>query len=413
LLTATGNNKENGAVNFILQHLGEPNPQDKINDEGQFTMVPITSRSTRLFLGLQTQCTQCHDHPFKTEWKQKHFWETNSYFLQVERKGNPVIARGQMQAPELTLLENASFNPDISSGGDPTKPGGVFFEKRNGVRGLATPRFLLEKDMKSTERTRVPEHGKRRQQLAQLIVKSDQFAKAYINRMWQHFFGHGMNSPGAFDDFGEDNPVTHPELMDYLAREWRQYQFNPRELIRWICNSDAYNLSSVANKTNEKTEAEPFFSRMLLKPMTPEQLFESLMIATEAEVGITKESKKQLRERWLQKLIVNFGDDEGNEVTFNGTVVQALILMNGKEIDEAIGNRNHGPVASMMKRKGTSSKMVMDHVFLAVLNRPPTAAESGEIPRRLRMRIADKDPWAPYQDLEWALINSNEFILNH
>ena len=407
LLTATGRTTENGAVNFILTHLGEPNPQDKINDEGQFQMVPVTSRTTRLFLGLQTQCTQCHDHPFKTQWKQRHFWETNAYFRQVERKGNPLMQRGMAVAPELTLVENPSWNHEEDN---PNRPGVVFYEKRNGVLLSTAPLFLLnEKDSKKNP----PAPGKRREQLAELIVKNDQFAKAFINRMWHHFFGHGMNSPGAFDDFGEDNPVTHPELMDYLAKEFGDYQYNPRELIRWICNSDAYSLGSIANKTNEKTEAEPFFSRMLLKPMTPEQLFESLMVATQAEVAETKDAKKKLRERWLQKLIVNFGDDEGNEATFNGTVVQALILMNGNEINEAISNKTKGPAAEMLKRKGVTQKMVMDHVYLAVLNRLPTAQESVDIPRRLRMRIPDKDPFAPWQDLEWALINSNEFILNH
>src|SRR5262249_54888872 len=119
------------------------------------------------------------------------------------------------------------------------------------------------------------------------------------------------------------NPDTE-RLLDYLAKEYKKTDFNPRELIRWICNSEAYNLSSVANKTNEKSDAAPFFSRMQLKAMSPEQLFESLMTATQAEAAETKDAKKKLREDWMNKLIVNFGDDEGNEVTFNGTVVQAL-----------------------------------------------------------------------------------------
>jgi hypothetical protein len=409
LITATGKNTENGAVNFILSNLGEASAPDKVTEEGAFNMVPITSRASRLFMGVKIQCTQCHDHPFKAQWKQKDFWSTNAFFRQVERKGNPAMVRNMPVAPELVLVDNSQFNQDLEN---PDQPGIVFYERRNGALMMTRPEFTLSKDGKK-KRILAGTERSRRQELAEAIVQSDLFAKAFINRMWFHFFGHGMNTPGDFDDFGEDNQITHPELMDYLAKEFRAYQHNPRELIRWICNSEAYGLVSVANQTNAKPEAEPFFSRMLLKSMSPEQLFESLMEATQAEQAETKDAKKKLREQWLKNLIVNFGDDEGNEVSFNGTVVQALILMNGKEINEAIAHKNKGPVARAALKHHGNQQAIMNDIFLAVLNRPATAAESQQIPRKLRMRIADRDPWAPWQDLEWALLNSNEFILNH
>jgi hypothetical protein len=403
LLTATGKTTENGAVNFVLAHLGEPTPMADVARDGQFNMVPVTSRTTRLFLGLQTQCTQCHDHPFKSQWKQKHFWMTNAFFRQVERKGNPNVNRRQMgmEAPELALLDNPGWNHDDY---DDVRPGLAMYEKRNGVVLGVQPAFLLDEATKKNP----PPHGQRRRALADYVVKSEQFPKAYVNRMWAHFFGRGMNAPGAFDDFGEDNPVTHPELLDYLAGEFRNYGFNPRALIRWVCNSDAYGLSSQASRSN-KAEADPFFSRMLLKSMSPEQLFESLLIATQAESAKTKDAKDQLRDRWLKNLIVNFGDDEGNEVTFNGTVVQALLLMNGKEIDEAIAK---SPLFSPAKKNG-GARQLMDSIFLAVLNRPMTSSEAGDLPKKLRPRGLERDAHAPYHDLMWALINSNEFILNH
>jgi hypothetical protein len=408
LVTATGKTTENGAVNFILAHLGEPTPAREVGQEGQFNMVPVTSRTTRLFLGLQTQCAQCHDHPFKSEWKQKHFWMTNGFFRQVERKGNPARNRPDMNvAPELTLVDNPRWNRDEEA---PDLAGVVFYERRNGVIMQAAPAFLL--DESRTKKT-PPPSGKRRMVLADHIVKSDQFPKAYVNRMWAHFFGKGMNTPGAFDDFGEDNPVTHPELLDYLAGEFRAYQYNPRELIRWICNSDAYSLSGISNKTNDKPEAEPYFSRMLLKSMSPEQLFESLMVATQMAAAETRDAKAQLRERWLRSLIVNFGDDEGNEETFNGTVVQALILMNGKEINDAVANKDKGLLAVLSKKSNMQPRQVLEQIYLAVLNRVPGPSEATDILRKLRGRLPDTDPFAAYQDLVWALLNSNEFILNH
>ena len=66
LVSSTGSNKENGAVNYVLAHL-------------EFEAVPLTSRTTRLFLGQQIQCTQCHDHP-SNDWKQGDFWGINAFF---------------------------------------------------------------------------------------------------------------------------------------------------------------------------------------------------------------------------------------------------------------------------------------------------------------------------------------------
>jgi hypothetical protein len=86
LLTASGETNENAAVNYILAHLGDAVPGDARAkaDNGAFDMVPVTSRTTKLFLGLRTQCVQCHDHPFNDEWGQHHFWGINAFFRQVD-----------------------------------------------------------------------------------------------------------------------------------------------------------------------------------------------------------------------------------------------------------------------------------------------------------------------------------------
>src|SRR5262249_20096257 len=136
--------------------------------------------------------------------------------------------------------------------------------------------------------------------------------------------------------------------------------YDLKKLIRWICHSHAYNLSCVANKTNDKPEVEPLFSRMVLKALSPEQLFESLMVATRAAAADTKDGKRAAREQWLGNLISNFGDDEGNEVNFNGTVVQALMMMNGKEINEAIARKGKGTLALIMSRPHSGATIVSE-----------------------------------------------------
>jgi hypothetical protein len=408
LLTASGKTNENGAVNFLLSHMGERFNDRQANprEMGKFEMVPATSRVTRLFLGLRTQCTQCHDHPFNDVWLQSHFWGINAFLRQLDApSGRPLAAAGKKEIDKpLVLVDNPELNVE----------GLVPYERRNGVLLYAKPTFIDgQKPAKGTNR---------RQELARFVTKSDYFSKAMVNRLWGHFFGRGFTKD--VDDFGDHNPVSHPELLDKLASDWAtKYRHNPRDLIRWICNSEAYGLSSVANETNDKAEAEPYFSRILLKAMTPEQLFESLMVATQASFAQTRDNKKKLRDTWMGSLIVNFGNDEGEEATFNGTVVQALLLMNGTDINNAIMDKKNGTVAEVLSKRAFSAnaaRTAMADLFLAALNRPPRADEVSRIlqPRMYNLpKTNSRDAaafWTGfYQDLMWALLNSNEFMLNH
>ncbi|HEV3255572.1 MAG TPA: DUF1549 domain-containing protein [Gemmataceae bacterium] len=439
LLTATGKSDDNGAVNFVLSQEGMDIPGPNQGEEGPYDYVPLTSRTTRLFMGLQIQCCQCHDHPFNSgaQWgKQEVFWGMNAFFRQAKGDRMPNAEQRRMMAsPSLKLTDDPKVNME----------GRVFYEERRGTVRATKARFINGK--------RFNPRGvlTRRQQLADFVTQSPWFPKAFTNRMWGHFFGRGFTNPGPVDDFGDHNPVTHPllpteliaklkqlngpppdelveevknyqedkskpRLLDYLAKEFKKYNYDPRQLITWICNSEAYQLSSVANKTNADDKAEPFFSRMNLKAMSPEQLFESLMIATQAEAAETKENKKNLRDKWMQNLIVNFGDDEGNEVTFNGTVVQALMLMNGAEINQAVSDKEKGAVASAM-RKGGGVTAIMDRLFKDALNRPPTAKELNAVANEIALmrvgRVKNRDPVALWQDIFWSLLNSNEFMLNH
>jgi hypothetical protein len=404
LLTASGKTNENLAVNFILANLGEPvkgNPQDF----GRFEMAPLTSRTTRLFLGIRTQCTQCHDHPFNDEWTQKQFWAINAFFRQLDAPlGRPLRNRLAMTRV-LVLRENPEFNVEAK----------VPYEKRNGQILLTKATFL-----DGTELPELRDGDSRRKALARLIVKSPFFGKAFVNRMWAHFLGRGFTK--VVDDFGggEQNEISHPELLDRLAKDFASYQYRPRDVIRWICNSEAYGLSSVANKTNDKEDAEPYFSRMLLKAMSPEQLFESMMVATGAQAAQNTDNKKRLQQSWMSKLVVNFGDDEGNEATFNGTVVQALLLMNGEDINRAINDTKVGTVAKVLHTRRMTPRRAMAALYMAALNRPPTAKEYQRMLSRgmflvPRSKVKDRASlWTGfYQDLFWAVLNSNEFILNH
>lgn len=391
LITAQGKCDENGPVNFIAAWVGEPVPADYRSRDGHFDMVPLTSRITKVFLGTQIHCTQCHNHPFIDSRKQDQFWKFNAFLRQVKRE--PAVIQGNVKKT-IGRFYTVTEDPGVNSAGS------VFYEQRNGLVLRVAAAYL------NGERPEKLEPGKRREILADFLIQDPMFAKALVNRYWAHFFGRGFCHP--FDDFGEHNEVAHPELLDRLAQAFVQSGYDLRRLITWITLSKPYALSSISNKTNRSQDAAPFFARMQLKAMSPEQLVDSIFIATGADKTPKKpEERRKQYEDWLREFTVRFGDDEGNEATFNGTIVQALMLLNGPRINEAVrpaqGNTTWN-AARLGAIKG------IDHVFLAALSRPPNAKERQTATLILKQ---SKAPEVAYQDILWALLNSNEFFLNH
>ncbi len=212
LVSSTGSNKENGAVNYVLAHL-------------EFEAVPLTSRTTRLFLGQQIQCTQCHDHP-SNDWKQVDFWGINAFF-----KGMKTEEVRKADATGLEVVDHTELRDE------PTDEF-VRFDRRNGLVGVAFPRFLDGR--KISQGTDVI----RRAELGKLISdpNNEMLGKAFVNRMWAHFLGRGFVNP--VDDFGPHNPPSHPELLDKLAEEFKKSGYDVKKLCRWIMASRAYQLSS-------------------------------------------------------------------------------------------------------------------------------------------------------------------------
>jgi hypothetical protein len=439
LLTATGSWEQNPAVNFVMSHLGEKNVTEKQKknakedmnkyvQDGQFDAVPITSRVTRLFLGVQTQCTQCHDHPFNPEWGQENFWGVNAFFRQVFRDQDPTPVNALRKKKDkanpvanVSIRDEPSLNPSTR----------IFYERRSGVLMSIKPSFLpdladLEKDKGERTKKLMAEDSKlsRRQALADFVIGHDNFAKAFVNRTWAHFFGRGLNEQAAADDFGGHNKVVHPEMLDLLAKEFIKYNYDVKSLIEWICNSEAYNLSYMAaNKDMAKPEFDAFFTHMALKSMSPEVLFESLATATKTDLYAEQEERRENKKRWMDKLVSNFGDDEGNEMTFNGTIVQALLMMNGKELNDEI-RRKDGFIDKLMARSGAS---VVNEIYLTALGRPPSSTTMVTVGKNKKMsesqfvtqqlataRAAGDKAYRNFcEDLFWSLLNTSEFMLNH
>ena len=381
LVTAAGSNKENGAVNYILAHL-------------QFEAVPLTSRTTRLFLGQQIQCTQCHDHP-SNEWKQGDFWGINAFFKGLKTEEKTTVNETGLEVYDHTELR------------DEPSDAYVRFDKRNGLVGIAFPKFL--NGQKISQGTDVI----RRTELGKLIVdpKNQDLSRAFVNRMWAHFMGRGFVNP--VDDLGPHNTPSNPELLEKLVREFQESPYDVKQLIRWIMASRAYQASSVKGKGVEKEEG--LFNFMQLRPMSPEQLFDSLLTATNAHRAGNGIQSDQKRDAWLRQFLFAFGNDEGEETTnFQGTIPQALMMMNGELLRDALSGKPGSFLAECIEQARTQSRSpevyMVNQIYLAALSRYPTRKEFQQAGRYL---ASYPDSLQVLQDLFWALLNSNEFILVH
>jgi hypothetical protein len=380
LVTATGSNRENGAVNYVLAHL-------------ESGAVPLTSRTTRLFLGQQVQCTQCHDHP-SNDWKQRDFWGINAFFKGIRTEVVRTSDTTGMVRDDHTELRDEPSDEYVR------------FDRRDGMVGIAFPRFLDGR--KISQGTDVV----RRAELGKLIAdpNNEALAKAFVNRMWAHFLGRGFVNP--VDDFGPHNPPSHPALLDKLAKEFRAAGYDVKKLCRWIMASRAYQLSSVRNKGGDKDEG--LFSSMQLKALSPEQLFDSLLTATTAHRAGGGDELGRKREAWMRQFLFAFANDEAEESTsFQGTIPQALMMMNGDLMREALSGKPGsvlGDLAEHASHQARGADAMVDSIYLAALSRRPTAKEIAAAVQYLQVC---PDSLQVMQDLFWALLNSNEFIFNH
>lgn len=396
LVTATGRTTPgsedfNGATNYLI---------DKVNDDKGSLATATTSR---MFLGLQVQCTQCHDHPFN-EWKQQKYWEMNAFFRQARAFGG---GRNRMDnAP--AQLKDQDFNGE-GRPRNPQKPP-IFYELRNGEVRVAYPVFVDGTKIDPSGYVKV---ANRRQELAKLIINSEYFPKAIANRIWAHFLGYGFTSP--VDDLGPHNPPTHPELLGFLGEEFRNSGFNLRDLISWIVLSKPYLLSSKLGKSNSSDDPllgeAPKFSRFYLRQMRAEELYESLLIANDVGFSDNYEEKERLKNRWLQQFSLAFGTDEGDETTtFNGTIPQVLMMFNGDLVERST-NGSKGSMLKQLSNSNLNFKGRIDHLFKAGLSRKPKRMEYSMAQQFLQYNDGNMNQ--TLSDVWWVVLNSNEFIFNH
>ena len=339
----------------------------------------LAANTARVFLGLQVQCAQCHDHPF-ADWKQTQFWQLAAFF------GNAAgdAAAGAMPSddpsqrtitiPDLDVVVEACF----LDGSQPAWRAG---------------------------------EG-RRTALARWITRPENpfFARAAVNRVWEMFFGHGFVEP--VDDLDPANRASHAELFEEIAAQFVLHDYDLKYLVRTIAATEAYQFSS---RTKEVGETDPrLFARLPLRQMTPEQLFDSLVQATGYRERIAEEQlfnpfaedsiRAQFQARFRQAQ---------RRTEAETSILQALALMNGSFVADATSLQQSETLAAVAEMPLVDTETRVETLFLATLTRQPTPEEAAEFAAYVDSGGSTGDTRAALADVFWALLNSAEFVLDH
>ena len=376
LVTAKGDTRDNGAADFIARYDLDP--------------VELTAHASRLFLGLPMQCAQCHDH--KTEaWFQEDFFGVAAFFTGVERIPLYEVTMDGRREEVGAYIRDGTASPIHIPDTDTS----------------VAPRFLDGKRYQGAPTLE-------RQALAEWITGKDNpyFAKAIVNRIWAHFMGKAFVEP--LDGFGEEYPPSDPELLDTLADFFVIYDYDLQYLMRVILNTDAYQRTSATNKSNR--DDDTYYSHAYIKPLDPEQFFYSMLQATgfvRLHYRRDPEGIEAMKREYLERFIFLLDNGENEEIeAFNGTVPQALMMINGAMVNDSADTKARGSFLNYILDKWRAPGDRLERIYLNVLSRPPNSKERAYFKRYLdRSLYRNKD--LAYGDLYWALLNSAEFSLNH
>lgn len=399
MLSADGSDpKTRPAARFYLDRDGEPNV--------------LTKDITRLFLGMNLHCAQCHDHPLVDAYKQDHYYGVMAFlnrsyvFTDKATKVSIYAEKG-----EGDVAFQSVFVPKVTKNTGPRIPDG---------KEIKEPKF--DKGQEYVKPVAKGERGipkfSRRAQLAEQITSKDnpKFARATANRLWSFMLGRGIIDPVEYDH--PANPPSHPELLQMLSDELVASNHDVKAMLRAIVLSETYQRSSELPKGKDVDPKT--FAVAPLKAMTPEQFAWSLlqatgMIAAERKAQGAKANEAALYAKLTAQAtpIVNlFGSQPGDAAfnqDFEATLDQTLFLTNGATLRDWLTARPGSLVERMNARKDAS--LVAEELYLSVLSRMPSAEERKEVAAYLTRRSAERVP--ALQDLAWALLTSAEFRFNH
>ncbi len=433
MISATGPNDQNGAVAFPLAYEVQP--------------VEMAGEVSRIFLGVQIQCAQCHDH--KTDsWKRQQFHEFASFFAGARQRQLQKPMPGQLPVIAVQYLPRARY---------------VMPDKQNPTRQIPiAPRFFLTAEGSSKSAPALPMNlgpQQRRELVASYITGQDNrwFARAFVNRTWYVLMGEAFYEP--IDDIGPERTARAPEVLEPLADQWQRGGYDIRWLYHTIMNTQAYQrrVRSTATAAGKTQFASGCPSR-LRGDQVFEALAEALGLPLDADGNVAQPARKNANIRPAmvkkqtaagpvdRKKFVSLGQKStggpaagkpakngagkklrpalrrnGVRAVFErifgvdpsvpndevlGTIPQALFMMNDRFINNHMVARP-GTVLGDILAASPNERAALNAIYMRVLSRPPTSKEVEICGRYLAMV---RNPREAFEDIYWSLINSTEFL---
>lgn len=390
-ITATGNVREVGSTALIMAQSGRPED--------------VTAEVSRIFMGIQIQCAQCHDHP-TDRWKRQQFHELAAFFPRVairpDRSGDiptfhvvvndrPFNFRRRTNNNNRYVGTPEHYMPNLD---DPTDRGAktqpVFF-----VSGEKLDFGTKDADRRGT--------------IAEWITSSENpwFANAFVNRVWAELVGEGFYEP--VDDMGPDRECSAPKTMEYLASSFAGSGYDVKWLYRTITATDVYQRQS----RNRRDYDELPFQANCAQRLRADQLFDSLVSVLDLEGALEGRSSGRgagpYRGRNTPRAAFNiaFGFDPSEpRAEVGSSVQQALAVMNAPFVNQAINARRPDGLGKILS-ESRDDKDALVELYLKTLSRGPSDYETRTCLSYLR-QVNDRNE--AFEDILWSLVNSTEFL---
>jgi hypothetical protein len=354
---------------------------------------------SQVFLGQRLACANCHHHPYE-KWGQDDYWGVAAFFARVGLKPVPTPGRvTQQQAQKQAIV---------------VKPSGTVPNKRTGQPAAMKP---LDAPALTASADEDP-----REKFADWMTspKNPFFARAVANRYWAHFFGRGVVDP--LDDMRVTNPPSNPELLDALAQNLIDNRYSLKSLIRTICTSRTYQLSSVPNEYNAADKQS--FARYYPKRLPAEVLFDAVSKLTDSPTtfpGLPADRFAPTRAIMLpdESFQSYFLDVSGRpqrisacecERVNEASLAMTLHLLNSQEVQDKI-SRVGGRADQLAKDPRPDAEKVTELFILAVGSKP-TPEKLNLALEHIEKHRASKTVKVAYENIIWALLNSKGFLFN-
>ncbi len=409
ILTCDGSDADHrGPARFYLDRAGDV-------DE-------ITRDVARVFLGVNLECAQCHNHPEVDDWKQAHYYGLSAFFVRsylftdAKKKTTIYAEKGEGEVE----FESVFQIRDKTSPGAQSTPPRLFDGEP-----ITEPAFKKgeEYKVKPAKNVRPIPKFSRRSQVAAAVTASDnvQFRRNAANRLWAMMMGRGLVHP--VDQDHSDNPPTHPQLLNLLSDALMAHGYDIKWFLRELALSETYQRSSVAADKLDAAapDTDGFYTQAILKPLTPAQ-FASAIVEATGEAAVQRSALgNKLNEESLQKKLSGyekrfvqlFGGRAGEVPEgFVTTADQVLFLSNDSMIHGLLRPKKGNLAHRLQAIAADDSKSIAEELFVSALNRMPSEQETDEVAAFLKDLSTEERPQA-IQDLVWALVTSSEFRFNH